>query len=131
MQLFRILNSVQFSEAFRIAFPSPFDKCFVIHLRGQNTYYMNKIINGKEKIFSTLEEKLDSIIEKTERPDTSSQWMTSNEVEQYLGICKTTLRRYRSKGLIPFYKLNRKLLFLRFEVNKALLDSVASQNKSK
>jgi excisionase family DNA binding protein len=83
----------------------------------------------KEKIFVKLEEKLDSIIENTERPDTSTQWMTSKEVEQYLGICKTTLRRYRSKGLIPFYKLNRKILFLRFEVNKALLDSVASNNK--
>jgi CRISPR/Cas system endoribonuclease Cas6 (RAMP superfamily) len=92
---------------------------------------MNKIINAKEKIFSTLEEKLNSIIEKTERPNTSEQWMTSKEVEQYLGISKTTLRSYRLKGLIPSYKLNRKLLFLRFEVNKALLDSIASKNKSK
>ncbi len=53
-------------------------------------------------------------------------WLSEREAQQYLGVCKTTLWKYRRDGLIPFSQINRKTNYLRAD-----LDDFLKRNSTK
>ena len=42
-------------------------------------------------------------------------FLSIDEASQYLGISKNTLYSYTSKGILPFYKMQRRKIYFRIE----------------
>jgi len=75
----------------------------------------------------TLEELLDKITErinmalsiktsgKKETP-TPEDLLTIEDLERLFKVSKVTIHKWEKRGLIPFYKVNRKVYFKRIEV---------------
>lgn len=49
-------------------------------------------------------------------------WLTNSEAQEYLGLSRATLARYRSEGLLPYSKVGRNL-FYRLSDVEALLEA--------
>jgi hypothetical protein len=74
----------------------------------------------------TLEELLDKITERInkalsitlERKETPipEDLLTIEDLESLFKVSKVTIHKWKKRGLIPFYKMNRKVYFKRSEV---------------
>ena len=53
----------------------------------------------------------------------ATKWLDQQEACQLLNISKRTLQQYRDDGLIPFIKLERKILFRESDIVKVLEDN--------
>jgi hypothetical protein len=54
-------------------------------------------------------------------------YVTGERVCEILHISKRTLQQYRDDGLIPFIKLQRKILFRESDISKVLEDNYSRQ----
>ena len=84
----------------------------------------------------TLDELLDKITERinialsikaSEKKDTPTQeeLLTIADLERLFNVSKVTIHKWKKKGLIPFYKMNRKVYFKRSEV----IDSMSHKKR--
>lgn len=75
----------------------------------------------------TLDELLDKITERlnialsiktNDKKDapTQEELLTIQDLERLFNVSKVTIHKWKKKGLIPFYKMNRKVYFKRSEV---------------
>ncbi len=55
----------------------------------------------------------------------NEKWISLNEVAEYLGVAKDTIRNWIKKGLIPAHKIGRQWKF-----KKAEIDEWVSSGKS-
>lgn len=51
-----------------------------------------------------------------ERESTEPFIMNIDEVCEVLGVTKPTVHKYIKEGIVPSYKINRKLMFLKSEI---------------
>ena len=71
-----------------------------------------------EKRLEIIENKLDTMLEKIDNPETSSPtWLTSKQLAQHLGISVSTVSKLRGRK-IPFYKLGGKIYFKKQEIDE-------------
>lgn len=71
-----------------------------------------------EKRLTSIENKLDSLIDRIENPQNSSPtWMTSKQLAQHLGISVSTVTNLRVSK-IPYYKLGGKIYFKKQEIDE-------------
>lgn len=54
------------------------------------------------------------------------EWLTEKEACNYLSVSKSTIQNYRSKGILPFSKLNNKIY-----IKMADIESLLERNSSK
>lgn len=72
--------------------------------------------NMRAQLFSTAQsEKKRAVC-----PISLEEYVDIETICQTFKISKKTLRRYRTQGLIPFYKIKGKVYFLESEVREAL-----------
>ena len=64
-----------------------------------------------------------------ERDRPSKAWMTSREIQAYLGLSKPTIARYRADGTLPFSKVGQNI-FVKLEDVEALLEASRTQRTS-
>ena len=57
-------------------------------------------------------------------------WLTSVQVQQYLGISKRTLQNYRDQGVIAFSKLKGKMYYSRNHVEALVRPQYQASNKT-
>ena len=80
----------------------------------------------------TLDELLDKLTERinialsiktTERKETPSHedLLTIEDLESLFKVSKVTIHKWKKRGLIPFYKMNRKVYFKRSEVINSMI----------
>lgn len=53
---------------------------------------------------------------KGELPGEPKEWLTNAELQQYLGVSKMTLQRYRDAGTIPYSKVGSSVFYRRSDV---------------
>lgn len=71
-----------------------------------------------ENRLSSIENKLDIMLEKFENPQASGPtWITSKQLAQHLGVSVTTVTKLRG-GKLPYYKLSGKIYFKKQEVDE-------------
>lgn len=71
-----------------------------------------------ENRLSTIESKLDGLIERIEDPKSSFPiWLTSKQLAQHLGISISTVSKIRGSKL-PYYKLGGKIYFKKQEIDE-------------
>lgn len=75
----------------------------------------------KNIIKETIKEELGSILSiKESTPEPKDLFLTRKDTCELLGCSPTTLYHYQKKGLIPFRKIGRKVLFNKEDVLKHL-----------
>lgn len=73
-----------------------------------------------ENRLSSIERKLDGLIERIEDPKSSSPvWLTSKQLAQHLGISISTVSKIRGSKL-PYYKLGGKICFKKQEIDELI-----------
>ena len=71
-----------------------------------------------EQRLLSIENKLDSLIERIENPHSSSPtWLTSKQLAAYLGISVSTVTKLRG-GKVPYYKLGGRVYFKKQEIDE-------------
>lgn len=79
----------------------------------------------------TLDELLDKITERinialsikaSEKMDTPTpeELLTIKDLERLFNVSKVTIHKWKKRGLLPFYKMNRKVYFKRSEVIESM-----------
>lgn len=79
----------------------------------------------------TLDELLDKITERInialsmtlerKKTPTSEDLLTIEDMERLFKVSKVTIHKWKKRGLIPFYKINRKVYFKRSEVINSMI----------
>ena len=64
-----------------------------------------------------------------ERDRPAKEWLTSREVQTYLGLSKATLARYRADGVLPFSKVGQNV-YVERRALEALLESSRTSRTS-
>lgn len=79
-----------------------------------------------EQRLTTIEEKLDGIIQRIDNPkdpsSLSSTWVTTKQLAQHLGISTASITNLRGTK-IPYYKVGGRILFKREEVDSFIQNS--------
>jgi excisionase family DNA binding protein len=72
-----------------------------------------------EKRLAVIEEKLDSLIQKSDNPTApaSPTWITSKQLAQHLGISVAAVTNLRTNK-IPYYKLGGRIYFKKQEIDE-------------
>jgi len=74
-----------------------------------------------EQRLASIEEKLQSLIEKLDNPNasptTSPTWINSKQLAQYLGISTTAVGNLRINK-IPYYKIGGRILYKKQEIDE-------------
>jgi len=68
--------------------------------------------------FTEIQKRLDQLTDQVSGMQTNSEWMTLDEVCDYLNLSKSSIYKLTMKNGIPFYKLGRILKFKRAEVDE-------------
>lgn len=79
---------------------------------------MENPFENLENRLTTIEHKLDRLIERIENPQNSvPTWITSKQLAQHLGVSVSTVTKLRVSK-IPYYKLGGKIYFKKQEIDK-------------
>ena len=78
---------------------------------------MNVIMMEKsdyDRLVGQIEEIAEHIRknDRAKAPGTEDRWISNREAMDILGVSSRTLQRYRDTGRIPFFKIQKKLVFL-------------------
>jgi hypothetical protein len=79
-----------------------------------------------ENSYNELLHRLDEIAEKVSQPkvnDLASEWLDIEDVCRTLRTTKRSVQTYRDKGLLPFYRVEGKILYKRSDVVAMLNNS--------
>ena len=86
---------------------------------------MSQIILLKPEEFEFIKSKLNSIEQalSNAKDKVESKWLSAKETITILGIGETTLWSYRKQGKIKANKIDRKLYFLKEDVDRLISSS--------
>ena len=74
----------------------------------------------KEIIQECVKAQLDCRTEASPMPVHDDDFIGMPEVQKLLSVSKVTIHKWKSKGIIPYHKLNRRLFFKRSEILNAV-----------
>lgn len=74
---------------------------------------------SREATETSVAEALASALTDAQAPKT---WLTNREAQEYLGLSRPTLQRYRSMGILPYSKIEGSIYYKRSDL-EALLES--------
>ncbi len=63
----------------------------------------------------------DYVIENKGQETEQDELLTIEEVQKIFRVSKVTIHKWKKKGLIPYYKVNRKLYFKRSEIFESMV----------
>lgn len=80
---------------------------------------MTKIELISQEDFLRLEKKIDTLIEMLNNTSnkTVDNWMSSEEVCDYIGITKITLQRWRDQSKITYYQIGRTIRYKKSDID--------------
>lgn len=80
---------------------------------------MELIIITKPELTGLIEESVrNAVLDNSADKD----WLSNKEAQEYLGLSRPTLQRYRSSGKLPFSKVGNKIYYRRSDI-EALLET--------
>lgn len=61
-----------------------------------------------------------------QKGDSPKPWMTNREAQEFYGLSKSTLQRYRNCGKLPFSKIGGRVYYRRTDIIKLLEENLSS-----
>jgi len=78
----------------------------------------NLILLNQSELREVLQQEIQSLKQLIEKQNLqSNQWLSSEEVPNYLGVSRKTWQNYRDKKLLPFSQIGRKIWVLRSDLD--------------
>ena len=77
------------------------------------------ILNRLEQISNALE-RIQDRLSRLERGKSQKAWLSGSEVCEMLQICRRTLQKYRSDGLIAYSTIGQKLYYRQTDIQAML-----------
>ena len=78
----------------------------------------NLILLNQSEFREMLRQEIQSLKQLIEKQNLqSNQWLSSEEVPEYLGVSRKTWQNYRDKKLLPFSQIGRKIWVLRSDLD--------------
>ena len=79
---------------------------------------MQNLFEEIEERLKRIEEKIDDLIYKAENPseDAPPVWMTTKQLAKHLGMSTSAITNFKGQKF-PFYKVGRKILFKKQEID--------------
>lgn len=79
-----------------------------------------------EELVRAIKDGIKEVIElssaNSQDQDGGEQLLSIEDVQKIFNVSKVTIHKWKKKGLIPYYKLNRKVYFKKSEVINSLQD---------
>jgi excisionase family DNA binding protein len=73
--------------------------------------YYNELIRKSESIPITKKSQM-------AEPKPETEYLTTEDLQQMLGVSRTTIKNWRDQKLLPYRKFGRKVLFTKDDVKK-------------
>jgi excisionase family DNA binding protein len=77
---------------------------------------------SKKELESTITSAIDQAMKRTNEKSMHPNILTVQQAAKYIGLKVPTVYNYTSKGLIPHRKKGKRLIFVKEELDKWLLD---------
>jgi len=84
----------------------------------------------EEAVYDAMEEVLPLLLEDLDLPrEQTQEWLSTREAMAYLSFSKSTLQRYRDRGLLPFRKTETGAIRYRREDLNAVLEKRSASSR--
>ena len=86
---------------------------------------MEVIVASSSELSRLIQESVSrGLAEVIPEEKSAGDWLSNKEAQQYLGLSRPTLQRYRSSGKLPFSKVGGNIYYRRADIEKLLEENV-------
>ena len=85
---------------------------------------MEVIVASRSELSGLIQDSVSRGLAEIIAQQSEKDWLTNKEAQEYLGLSRPTLQRYRSSGKLPFSKVGGNIYYRREDIEKLLEDNV-------